>query len=43
MIYKLMVCVMTELEVPSKSQRVIGKIRFVQSLFFVAKRVSMKQ
>ena len=42
-ICKVMACVMTELEVPSKSQRVIRGIRFVWTLFLVAKRVLMKQ
>ena len=43
MICKVMACVMMELEVPSKSQRVISRIEFVWSLCLVAKQVSMKQ
>ena len=38
-----MACVMMELEVPSKSRRVIGGIGFVWSLCLVLKWVSMKQ
>ena len=41
MICKVMACVMTELEVPLKSQRVIGGIGFVWSLCLVAKQVLM--
>ena len=38
-----MACMMAELEVLSKSQRVIEGIRVVQSWWLVVKQVSMKQ